>query len=140
MKSDAGDMFHGCVGCIDGWLCCIQLPRDVTNQADFFSGHCKRYGLNVQAVCDAKLRFTYIGIRGAGRTSDSKIFSQCTKLREWLASIPDDYFLIGDDAYQLSNKLLIPYRQVALQARGGDDKRTYNFYLSQLHIRIEMAF
>ncbi len=26
-KFDAGDIFRGCVGCIDGWLCCVQLPR-----------------------------------------------------------------------------------------------------------------
>ena len=38
-KSDVGELFYGCVGCIDGWLCCIQLPKDATNQADFYSGH-----------------------------------------------------------------------------------------------------
>ena len=140
VKSDAGDIFDGCVGCIDGWLCCIQLPRDATNQADFFSGHYKRYGLNVQAVCDAKLRFIYIGIIGAGRTNDSKAFSRCTKLREWLSAIPDDFYLIGDNAYPLSNSVLIPFRQAPLQMIGGEIKRTYNFYLSQLRINIELAF
>ncbi len=62
--SDASDTFCGFVGCIDGWLCCIQLPQDATNQTNFFSRQYKQYGLNVQAIYDAKLRFTYIGIMG----------------------------------------------------------------------------
>ena len=61
-------------------------------------------------------------------------------MKEWLQSIPNEYFLIGDNAYPLSNNLLIPYWQAALLMVGGEYKRTYNFYLSQLRINIEMAF
>ncbi len=139
-KSDAGDIFRGCVGCIDGWLCCIQLPWDATNQADFFSSYYKRYGLNVQAICDERLRFTYIGIMGAGQTNDSKAFSRWSTLRKWLQSIPDEFYFIEDNAYPPSNNLLISFCQTALDMLGGEYKHSYIFLFSQLCIHIEMAF
>jgi hypothetical protein len=51
--------------------------------------------------------------------------------------LPDGFFAVGHNAYLLSPTLLIPY--------SGQDKRdkskdAFNFYLSQLQIRIEQAF
>lgn len=46
------------------------------------------------------------------------------------------YFLVGDNAYRLSDQLLIPYSGNNLT----ECERTYNYYLSQLRIRIEMVF
>ena len=134
--SSAFSLYDGTVGAIDGWLACIEKPA-VDGAADYFSGHYQRYGLNIQAVCDSNLRFIYFGVNAPGRTNDARVFNRCKKLRQWLASIPNQYFLIGDNAYPLSNKLLIPF--------SGSQKhftynRSYNFYLSQLRIRIEMAF
>ena len=54
-KSAAFGTFHGCVGAIDAWLCCIYKPKNVDNSAHYFSGHYQRYGVNVQAVVDANL-------------------------------------------------------------------------------------
>ena len=51
--------------------------------------------------------------------------------------MPDDFFLVGDNAYPLSDKLLIPFSGAT---KHRTYCRTYNFYLSQLRIRIEMAF
>ena len=44
---------------------------------------------------------------------------------------------MGDNAYQLSNTLLIPFSGVDANDVDND---VYNFYLSQLRIRIEMSF
>ena len=54
-KSAAFGVFHGCVGAIDGWLCCIHKPKNVDNTAHHYSGHYQRHGVNVQAVVDANL-------------------------------------------------------------------------------------
>ena len=43
----------------------------------------------------------------------------------------------ADCMYGLTQRLLIPFNAAELL---GDDHRTFNFYLSQLRIRIEMAF
>ena len=74
-KSGAFGMFHGCVGAINGWLCCICKPKNVDNTAHCFSGHHQRCGVNVQAVVDANLRFIHFGVIGPGRTNDARAFN-----------------------------------------------------------------
>ena len=134
--SGAFGIYYGVVGAIDGWLCCIQKPS-VQNATDYFSGHYQRFGLNVQAMCDANLHFTYFGVIGPGRTNDSRAFNRCLELRKWLENTPDEYWIVGDNAYTLSNTLLIPFSGAS---KHRIYNRSYNFYLSQLRIRIEMAF
>ena len=51
--------------------------------------------------------------------------------------MPDDFFLEGDNAYPLSDKLLNPFSGATKQRT---HCRIYNFYLSELRICIEMAF
>ena len=34
----------------------------VDNPANSFSGHCQRFSLNIQAVCDSNLRFIYFSL------------------------------------------------------------------------------
>ena len=46
--SNAQSTFFGVIGAIDGWLCTTNKPSDVPNPGDFYSGHYKRFGLNVQ--------------------------------------------------------------------------------------------
>jgi len=72
-KSSFG-MLNGCIGALDGWLCRIQVPtpKDTPNVSSYFSGHYQCHGLNVQASCDARCRFTWISIRSPGGTGDSK--------------------------------------------------------------------
>ena len=54
-----------------------------------------------------------------------------------LAMLPEEYFLIGDNAFTLSSKMLVPFSGAQ---RTQQHKDVYNYYLSQLRIRIEMAF
>ena len=134
--SSAFGIYKGAVGAIDGWLACIDKPN-VSNPADYYSGHYQRYGLNVQAVCDVNLKFIYFGVVAPGKTNDARVFRRCLGLQKWLDKIPNEYFLVGDNAYPLSNKLLIPFSGAQKHAKYN---RSYNFYLSQMRIRIEMAF
>jgi hypothetical protein len=50
-------LFWGHIGAIDGWFPRTEMPRGVSNQADYFSGHYQAYGLNIQAMCDPDLLF-----------------------------------------------------------------------------------
>ena len=135
--SGAHGIYHGAIGAIDGWLCCTNMPMDVINSADYFSGHYNRYGFNVQAICDANLRFIYMSIAAPGKTNDNRAFGRLSELRKWLDGLPDEYFIIGDGAYTLSNRILIPFSGAQKHTT---HNRTFNFYLSQMRIRIEMAF
>ena len=55
----------GGIGAIDGWFPRTEtMPRGVSNQADYFSGHYVAYGLNIQAMCDPDLIFMYVAVAG----------------------------------------------------------------------------
>ena len=59
------------------------------------------------------------------------------KIKELVDGIPGQYHIIGDAAYVLSDKLIIPYTAGDRNIESND---IFNFFLSQLRIRIEMAF
>eukprot|EP00985_Skeletonema_marinoi_P006712 scaffold2915_cov88-Skeletonema_marinoi.AAC.1 len=136
--STAFGLLNGHLGALDGWLPRTEAPRDVKNQAAYFSGHYQCYGLNCQALCDPDLLFMYFCVAAPGKTNDVRAFGRCRALKEWLAKLPDEYFIGGDNAYTLTDKLVTPYTKAEID--GDEHKRTYNYYLSQLRIRIEMAF
>ena len=54
----------GCVGCIDGYLVHICAPNDeeVSNVHAYFSGRYKKFGINIQCVCDSMCRFLYVSV------------------------------------------------------------------------------
>jgi hypothetical protein len=110
---------------------------DVSNPGDYFSGHYQRFGLNVQAMVDSRLRFTYVAVAAPGKTNDNRAIRRLQQLSRWVRNLPKGYFIVGDNAYTLSNKLLIPFSGAQ---KHRPYKRCYNFYLSQLRIRVEMAF
>jgi hypothetical protein len=61
------------------------------------------------------------------------------KLRNWIRDLSDNCYIAPcDNAYPLSNKILVTFNRNQI---GGDQyKIRYNFYLSQLWIRVEMVF
>jgi hypothetical protein len=82
---------------------CINMPssKDVSNPADYFSGHCKRFAWH--AVVDRHGRFMYLCIARPGRRNDTKTFKGCQKLNNWLRSWPSRYFIVGDNAYVIED-------------------------------------
>ena len=135
--STAYTLFDGYLGSLDGLLQRTEMPFDVTNQVDYFSGHYQCYGLNMQAMCDPDLIFMYAACAAPGKVNDNRAFQRCEGLVSWIDALPDRYFVGADNAYPLSRKLLIPFSGAESSI---EHHRTYNFYLSQLRIRIEMAF
>jgi hypothetical protein len=138
-KSTCDGIFHGCVLMIDGFLSIRNKPGDneCSNPADYYSGHKKTHGINVQALCDHTLKFRYVCVAAPGKTNDNKAFDRCTSLQAWLRMLPSSFFIVGDNAYPLSNKILTPFKG---QQKQEVYNSSYNFYLSQLRIRVEMAF
>ena len=138
-KSSCDGCFHGCVLMVDGFLSPRNKPSDneVTNPADYYSGHKKTFGVNVQAVCDHTLRFRFVCVAAPGKTNDHRAFGYCTTFLAWLEALPSGYFIVGDNAYPLSNKILTPFKG---RKKVETYNSSFNFYLSQLRIRIEMAF
>ena len=132
-------IFQGCVGAIDGFFQPTKQPsvkESFGNQRAYFSGHYRMYGLNVQAVVDANLKFIYFGVIGPGSMNDNRSYKK-SGLESIINNLPNGFFILGDAAYTLSNNLLIPF---VGSNRHDPAKDAYNFYLSQLRIRVEMSF
>lgn len=132
----SNNVFTKCIGAIDGMLVRITQPRNVDNPRCYFSGHYECFGINIQAVCDAELRFYYVATGGPGCTPDITAYSNLS-IHQLVKDLPDGFHLNGDAAYVLTNHLLTPFTG---RSRAEELNDIYNYYLSQLRIRIEMAF
>lgn len=140
--------FNNCAGCIDGILIWIHKPQkkdlDVVEFGGrkFFCGRKKKFGLNMQATCDARRRFLDVEIKHPGATSDYLAFV-LSSLHEKMTSTNDNgepflrpgLSLYGDNAYVNQLFMSTPFK-------GASDgpKDAYNFYHSQVRITIECAF
>ena len=128
----------GCDACLDGLLLRIQVPAssETGNVKAYFSGHYQAYGINVQAACDHKCRFVYASLAAPGGANDITALKK-TKWSQMIKDLPVGKFVAGDNAYVCSEHLLTPFSGAEkIDAR----KDAYNFYLSQLRIRIEQTF
>jgi DDE superfamily endonuclease len=125
-----------CVSVIDGYLLRIQTPSksEVRNVRSFSSGHYQTHGLNIQAACDHHCRFTFLGVAGPGVMGDRDAINM-VKLGSLVDGLPGLYCAIGDCAYTASEHL-VPIFRGELAKRNDN----FNFFASQLRIRIEMAF
>ena len=135
--------FNNCVGCVVGMLVWITQPsKRVMDSCDvgtgkFFCGRKKKFGMNLQAICDHELRFIDIDISHLASTSDYLAF--CTS--SILSNLEKDNFLkpgfslYGDNAYVNTKFMASPFKGTS-----SGPKDAYNFFQSQIRINIECAF
>ena len=127
-----------CIAVVDGYHLQIQTPskKEARNVRSFFSGHYQTYGVNVQAACDHNCKFSFLGVAGPGVLGDCKAINQI-RLGKLVEELPGLYCAIGDCAYTPTEHLVPIFRgKHALLPRNDN----FNFFASQLQIRIEMAF
>jgi hypothetical protein len=131
-------VIKNCVGAVDGYLLSIETPskRYAKNVRSYFSGHYQKYGINIQACCDADCRFTFVGVGGPGVTKDRQGIKE-SGLFDKVEELPVGYVCIADCAYQ-PTKNLVPIFGGDLALK--EDNDHFNFFALQLRIRIEMAF
>ena len=134
--------FDCCAGAVDGILIWTHKPspKDCDNagcsSGKFLCGRKKKFGLNCQAVCDVRGRILDLSIRYPGSTSDCLAFEGMSLFHRLEAGIlAPGLCLFGDNAY-----LNTPYMATPYAAVSGGTKDSYNFYHSQLRIRIECTF
>ena len=142
---------RNCAGAIDGiliWMLKPSLKEAMlagVDQKKFLCGRKHKFGLNCQAVSDCRGRILDISIKYGGASSDCLAFEASdlhTRLENGLMHQDGDnerFVLFGDNAYLNTTYMATPFTNVA-----GDPNRvaedSYNFYHSQLRIRVECAF
>ena len=103
----------------------------------FYCGRKGKFGLNLQAVCDARRQFTYISLQHPASASDYLAFVTSSLYGQLMEGegIPHRYCLYGDNAYVNKSYMAVPF-----QATANGPKDSYNFYHSQVRINIECSF
>ena len=135
--------FDCCAGAIDGILIWIEKPTkeqcelSKCGQLRFYCGRKSKYGLNMQGVCDSEGRFLDVDISHPGTTSDYLAFgtSLLKKKLEESGFLAPGLCLFGDLAYPNRSYLATPFKNVK-----SGTKDDYNYYHSQVRIKIECAF
>jgi hypothetical protein len=126
-----------CVSVVDGIHIRIKPPTNyVGNVRSYFSGHHYTIGINMQAACDEECRFTYVAIAGPGSANDRAAVKE-TKLYELMDNMPEGYVVIGDAAYEPTERLIPLFYGVKHSDAFHDN---FNYYGSKLRVHIEMAF
>ena len=95
-------VFKGVVGAVDGilikvrcpWASEVGLPRSFYSRKGFFA-------INVQAVCDVRKRFIFVGMDMPGSSHDARAFGMCALWEAiQLGFIARGFYLLGDAAYR----------------------------------------
>ena len=127
--------FSFCVGALDGLLIWIERPCSLECEISkcgpkkFYCGRKKKFGLNLQGVCDANGIFLDVSICHPGSTSDFLAFATSPlKYRiEQPGFLAPGLCLFGDNAYVNTHFMATPYKGIS-----GGTKDDYNFYHSQV--------
>jgi hypothetical protein len=142
-KLSTNGAFDQCVGAIDGWLLEIKAPStgEVSNARSFFNGHYQHYGINVQMICDAHCRITYLAAVAAGGIEDNDAYKEKVpgsgkSASDRIEALPVGFYVVADDAYAPTEHVLSTF--------GGNEARksendNFNYGCSQLRIRVEMT-
>jgi hypothetical protein len=138
-KLSTQGFFKYTTGAVDGLALATRTPskKKYMNQSQFHSGSKKKSCVNLQAICDAKTKFLAVSCQHTGCTNDNEAFA--TSSLYALANIHQfPYNFIGDNAYSLSQVLMIPYP--AVNHITHPERESFNFYHSQVRITIERTF
>ena len=127
-----GGIMGGCVGCIDGLF--VETIKPSTDNSMHYTSRKGKFGVNVQAICDHKYRFTWMSALATGSTHDSAAWG-LTELYDQIGIIVP-YYINGDAAYPASEVMLVPFKGISLSM----DKDAFNYFQSAVRIRIENSF
>lgn len=135
-RKSRGGLFEWCTGAVDGLAIKIQCPSSTKyqNQCHYYSGNKKLYCLNMQACCDAQYKFIAVSCKHVGSTNDGSAFA--TGLQQICDQQVFPYHWNGDNAYSASRTMMVPIMGASLTHL----EDAFNFYHSQVRIRIECTF
>ena len=133
-----GGAIGNCICVFNGYLLHMEQSRKkmVDNQRQYYSGHYCKFGVNIQAACDHHSRFLYFALAGLGSMNNKTAIHHCV-LGRYIECLPSGYAAIGDAAYEPMEHLTPIFYGVNRLDPLHDN---FNYFASQLCIRIEMAF
>ena len=126
------------VGAIDGLVIRTRCPfLSETPNPMAYRNRKGTYGLLALGISDLKGRFLMFTVNHPGSTHDSLAWQSCAlKLAMDGGGLPQDFFLIGDEAFPCTEQLLSPYPGQGI----GRWPDSFNYHLSKCRQSIERAF
>lgn len=125
--------FPGVVGCIDGSHITVKPPNEHRE------GFINRKGypsINVLAICDDTMAFTYVYADRPGSCHDARVY-RVSAASDIISRLAPEMHILGDSAYSLLPWLLTPYRD---NGHLSDVQKRYNRIHSSTRCVIERAF
>lgn len=135
MKAEFYDIagFPNVLGCVDGTHIATAAPK--TNEHVYV---CRKgfHSLNVQGICDARLRFVNVVAKYPGSSHDAFVWRDCS-VYSYMAQRGnnDSGWLLGDSGYPLSPFLMTPVTNATSNAQ-----QRYNKRHTKTRNAIERAF
>ncbi|XP_011704880.1 PREDICTED: putative nuclease HARBI1 [Wasmannia auropunctata] len=135
-KFKENSRFPNTIGAIDGTHIKIEGPKE--NAADYINR--KGYhSIQLQVVCDYRAFITHCYVGHPGSVHDQRVFRQ-SEVATYLndeAKFPFDSHIVGDCAYALHERLLVPFKDNGHLSAA---QEYYNFCLSSARIVVERCF
>ena len=122
--------FPNVIACVDGTQIPIQAPSEAENEYVNRKG---QHSLNIQVMCDAKMKFVNTVIRWPGSTHDARILTTSNIFREF-ENGQHNGLVLGDSAYPLKPWLMTPFIAV-----GNDAETRYNVSHSSTRSLVERS-
>ena len=132
---------RGTIGSIDG--CHIKIEAPSKNVQQDYVNRKHYHSINLLAVCDSKKKFTYLSVGSPGSFHDQRVLYR-TELWDKIDTteachiFPSGFYhIVGDSAFKLMEKLMVPYRDngsLTIQ------QKQFNTKLSQQRGLIENAY
>ncbi|KAK3909953.1 Putative nuclease [Frankliniella fusca] len=129
--------YPGAVGCIDGMHTYVTAPL---NEAPAYVNRHHSHSILSQAVVDDQLLVRDLYVGEPGSIHDSRMFrrsSLSSNLLENPGLLAPDEHLLGDGAYILTDKVMVPYDNHAVLNAA---QRLHNTTLSSIRSHVENAF
>jgi hypothetical protein len=136
-KAMSGAGFDKVIGAIDDILIWTrhktskkEYVETVCGEKSFLCHRNDKFGMNIQAICNDKLRFILIDLSWPGCTADymvwvtSELYTNIEKSKNTITSVfRKGFTLVGDNAYVKSSSMYMPFK-------GGitELEDSYNFY------------
>lgn len=131
-RHPGGKPFPGVIGAVDGTHVKVLAPG--APNREIFRDRKGEISLNIQAICDHRLKFLDVVCRWPGSVHDSRMFRE-SKIMGHLEKGTSKGWLLGDSGYSLS-----PYLMTPLANPVTTPERNYNFSHIQTRNTIERSF
>ncbi|XP_010413090.2 PREDICTED: uncharacterized protein LOC104699483 [Camelina sativa] len=101
--------FSGCIGALDGTHVPVRIRSD---QKERYWNVRKQFpSMNVLAICNFDMKFTYVYVGTPGRAHDTKVLTYCAQEDRFFPKPPQGKYFVVDSGYPNRKGYLAPYRK-----------------------------